>query len=354
MANEEKLDLDKKININNDFLYKKGLCGLTNLGNTCFMNSIIQCLNNTIPLLTYFMSNEYKDDINMEKPEAEIAIIWSQLSRALWFRNAVCTPDNFLRIIQENAMIKGYGHFTGFEQNDSQEFLQFFLESLHTALSGERDMNITGEIKSPLDKLHLDACKSFKNYFENEYSEIINIFYGQYYSRITTHNINTGKREISENFEPFSTLSLEIPNLEDSDLNIYNCLDNFSKNEELDTDNKNINKFKECLFWSLPDILIILFKRFDNSGNKINTCINFPIKDLSFQNYIKGYPKEREKKYDLYAVSNHSGNTMGGHYFSYVKNKDNNWYKYNDNIVSSMSEEEVVSSFAYCLFYAKK
>ena len=37
-----------------------------------------------------------------------------------------------------------------------------------------------------------------------------------------------------------------------------------------------------------------------------------------------------------------------------LKNKDNNWYKYNDNIVSSMSEEEVVSSFAYCLFYAKK
>ena len=355
MSNQEKLDLDGIIKINNNFLHKKGLCGLTNLGNTCFMNSMIQCLNNTYPLIIYFLSNEYKEDLNYEKPESKIAIMWNQLSRALWYRHAVCTPDNFLNIIQENASRKGYGQFTGFEQNDSQEFLQFFLECLHTALSGERDMNITGEIKSPLDKLHLESCKSFKNYFENEYSQIVKIFYGQFYSRIITHNLNSGKREISENFEPFSTLSLEIPEVggDDGD-NLYDCLDKFTSNEELETKDSHLNKFKECMFWSLPEILIIFFKRFDNLGNKINTVIDFPVDNLSMHKYIKGYPKEREKIYELYAVSNHTGGTMGGHYFSYVRNKDNNWYKFNDNIVSSMSVDEVVSSFAYCLFYKKK
>ena len=50
--------------MDNDFYYKKGLCGLKNLGNTCYINSITQCLNNNRPFIDYLVSESYKDDLN--------------------------------------------------------------------------------------------------------------------------------------------------------------------------------------------------------------------------------------------------------------------------------------------------
>lgn len=329
------------------FFYKKGLCGLTNLGNTCFMNTIVQCLNNTLDFSKYFISDSWKEDIN-DKKEKHLVEQWVHLCKGLWYKNAVITPTSFHKIVQITALSKGYPEFSGFSQNDSQEFLQFFLECMHNGLSREVIMNINGEVQCELDKMELEATKQWVNYFKNDYSPIIDMFYGQLYSKIT----NDKNNEKSETYEPFSNLALEIPDGENIDL--YKCLNNFCKSEELDGfGDSDKNYTKSLSLWKTPKYLIIFFKRFDNRGRKKNVLVNFPINSLNLGKYVLGYDQD-DSSYELYGISNHTGNTMGGHYYAYIKNFDNNWYKYNDKFVSKLEESDLVTPQAYCLFYRKK
>ena len=343
----------KEIVVDQKFLNKKGLCGLRNLGNTCFMNTIIQCLSNSIPFLKYTLEGKYVSDINDDKITSNLAHQWKTMLQNLWYKNAVFSPNQFLASVQELAKKKDYPEFTGLRQSDSQEFLQFFLESLHDSLSREVNMTITGDPKNDFDKLAIEAYKSFKQFFKNDYSEIIKIFYGQFLS--TNKRIEKGKPHLSRNYDPFNILSLEIVNEQGTELtDLKTCLDHFTKLEVLDE-----NLTRQIKFWSLPDILIIMFKRFKESDNilvgnsKLDTLVNYPLNNLDLSEYVNGY-NSSNYVYDLFGIANHDGNGDYGHYWAYIKNNDNNWYKYNDAVVSTCKESDIVSSSAYCLFYKRK
>ena len=335
----------------------KGLSGLGNLGNTCFINSCMQVLSHTYEL-NYFLEQEtYKKKLK-NKCESILLLEWDNLRKIMWTNNCVISPGKFIKTTQKIAQIKGLEMFTGFSQNDLPEFLLFIIDCFHTSLSREIKMTISGKPENETDAIAIQCFEMIKNMYSKEYSEIWNLFYAVHISEII--NLETGK-QVKITPEPYFMIDLPIPKNNKSP-SLIDCFNHYVEGEILEGDNawyndeikEKINIRKKIQFWSFPNILVIDFKRFNNSSQKNQILITFPLDDLDLSNYVIGYKKEIYK-YELYGVCNHSGGVMGGHYTAYVKNANGKWYHFNDTTVSEVGlTDSIISSKAYVLFYRKK
>ncbi|ORX71732.1 cysteine proteinase [Anaeromyces robustus] len=154
---------------------------------------------------------------------------------------------------------------------------------------------------------------------------------------------------------------------ESKPITLEECIKEFIKDEILTDENKwfcphckeDREAYKKMDIWKAPEILIVHLKRFIQdrryySSRKNNVLVKFPIEGLDLTDVIIGDKSEEKYIYNLYAISNHSGSTGGGHYTAYVKNdKDGKWYDCNDSFVSEVSESSIVTPSAYLLFYER-
>jgi ubiquitin C-terminal hydrolase len=332
----------------------KGLSGLANLGNTCFINSCIQILSHTYELNNFLDNDNYKKKLK-NKYDSALLIEWDNLRQILWNENCIISPGKFIKTIQKVSKLKKMEIFTGYSQNDVSEFLLFIIDCFHTSLSREISITISGEPKNETDKLAIKCFEMVKTTYSKDYSEIWNLFYAVNISEII--RVDNGKI-LNTNPEPFFMVDLPIPPHIKSP-SLIDCFDYYVDGEIIENykdeeSNELVNIKKRILFWSFPNILTIDLKRFNNHSQKNQSYISFPLDDLDLSKYIIGY-KTEEFKYELYGVCNHSGSTMGGHYTSYVKNANGKWYHFNDTIVSEIGKNEtIISSKAYVLFYRKK
>lgn len=334
----------------------KGLSGLGNLGNTCFINSCMQIMSHTYELNLFLDQETYKTKLN-KKCDSAILIEWDNLRKIMWNDNCIISPGKFIKTIQKVAELKGMEMFTGYSQNDLPEFLLFVIDCFHTSLAREIKMTISGKPDNETDKIAIQCFEMIKNMYSKEYSEIWNLFYAVHVSEIT--NLDTNEK-ISITPEPYFMIDLPIPENNKSP-SLIDCFNLYVEGETLTGDNglfnektkEKINIRKKIQFWSFPNILVIDFKRFNARFQKNQILITFPFENLDLSKYVIGYKKELYK-YELYGVCNHSGGVMGGHYTAYVKNANGKWYHFNDTSVSEVGiKESIVSPKAYVLFYRK-
>ena len=344
-------------NMNIEKYKNKGLSGLGNLGNTCFINSCMQIISHTYELNLFLDQETFKTKLN-RKSDSALLIEWDNLRKIMWNDNCIISPGKFIKTIQKVAQVKGLEMFTGYSQNDLPEFLLFLIDCFHTSLSREIKMTISGKPENETDKIAIQCFEMIKNMYSKEYSEVWNLFYAVHVSEIT--NLDTNEK-IKTTPEPYFMIDLPIPENNKSP-SLIDCFNLYVEGETLTGDNKwfneetkeRINIRKKILFWSLPNILVIDFKRFNAQFQKNQILIDFPFDNLDLSEYVIGYKKD-SYKYELYGVCNHSGGVMGGHYTAYVKNANGKWYHFNDTSVSEVGvQESIISPKAYVLFYRKK
>tara|TARA_A100001015_G_scaffold319047_1_gene440765 strand:- start:1948 stop:2973 length:1026 start_codon:yes stop_codon:yes gene_type:complete len=337
----------------------KGLTGLANLGNTCFMNSCMQVLSHTYELNDFFDNTDYKNKLSAfhDKKyllDSKLLIEWDNLRKLIWEENRIISPGGFLKAVHYIAKEKNREIFTGFAQNDLPEFLLFVIESFHNGMRREVEMVIKGEVKNEKDKLAIKCYEMMKQMYSKEYSEILDIFYGIHVSVIFQED-----KLISITPEPYFMIDLPIIPKETSC--IYDCFEKYCHPEILDGDNKvfdeetktKIVANKRLLFWNLPNILVIDLKRFTFDGKKIQYPIDIEMDNLDLSKFVSGY-NNNSYVYELYGVCNHSGGVLGGHYTATIKTKNNKWYLFNDTNVTSTEFDGKNNTSGYCLFYRKK
>ncbi|XP_057965864.1 ubiquitin carboxyl-terminal hydrolase 5 isoform X2 [Malania oleifera] len=181
-----------------------GLIGLLNLGNTCFMNSAIQCLVHTPEFARYFREDFYQE-INWQNPlgmVGELALAFGELLRRLWAPGRTpVAPRPFKAKLARFAP-----QFSGYNQHDSQELLAFLLDGLHEDLNRVKNKPY---IKSRDADGRPDvevADEYWANHIARNDSIIVDVCQGQYKSTLVCPVCC----KISVTFDPFMYLSLPL------------------------------------------------------------------------------------------------------------------------------------------------
>lgn len=194
---------------------RQGLVGLQNLGNTCFMNSAIQCLSHTEALTMYLLEDKHKAEINTRNPigtGGKLVSAYVSLLQTLWLESdLVQSPWELKRTISTFAP-----QFSGYQQHDSHELLSYLLDGIHEDLNRVKKKPYTTLSELPGRSDEEVAGEFWNNHLKRNRSVIVDLMHGQYKSTLLCPECG----KVSITFDPFLTYTLQIPNRETKKFNL--------------------------------------------------------------------------------------------------------------------------------------
>ncbi|KAJ8754448.1 hypothetical protein K2173_002899 [Erythroxylum novogranatense] len=307
--------------------------GLFNLGNTCFVNAILQCFTHTVPLVKALRSCNHV----MPCDRAEFCIICFLRGH---IENSIASSGN---TVSPSKLVANLNYispsFHRYQQEDAHEFLQCLLDRL------ER------------------CCLNMNGTWAGSSSQHVNIVQQVFGGRLVSklHCCNCGY--CSDKYEPLIDLSLEIEHVD----SLQSALESFTKVEKIeDPESKFMcenckeatSKEKQLKLDQVPSVAVMHLKRFKTDGlsiEKIGKRVEFPL-ELNMKPYTNyGEEDDVDLKYHLYGIVVHQGmSPTSGHYFCFIRSCPETWHELDDSMVTKFQEEHVLSQAAYILFYAKE
>ncbi|TKY69938.1 Ubiquitin carboxyl-terminal hydrolase 17 [Spatholobus suberectus] len=302
--------------------------GLTNCGNSCYANAVLQCLAYTRPLTSYLFQGFHSK--RCQKKGWCFTCEFEYLIQKAKEGNSPLSPIGILSKIHKIGSHLGHGR-----EEDAHEFLRCAVDTMQSICLKEAG------VSSPLA----------------EETTLVGYTFGGYLRSKIKCLRCLGK---SERYERMMDLTVEI----DGDIGtLEEALGQFTAPEILDKDNKyNCSRCKtyekarkKLTVLEAPNILTIVLKRFQ-SGNfeKLNKSVQFP-EVLNMAPYMSG-TKDKSPLYSLYAVVVHldiMNAAFSGHYVCYVKNIQGEWFRADDSRVEPVELSRVLSERAYMLLYAR-
>lgn len=294
------------------FQPRSGYVGLQNLGNTCFMNSILQCVAHAPKFIDRLLAAVQSDMNPDSKLRGQLGKRFAKLMEAMRTSSGVVSPDEVKQMVGKWAP-----QFSGYYQQDAHEFLRFLLDGLHEDFNRVRTKQPYRELKCS-DNLPSVASEWFTYHKKRDDSVVTDFFRGQLLTVITCSCC--GKKSAA--CDTFLDLSIPIAN--GGNVTLEGCLAKFI--EETEVDDYKCEHCKatsrsamEMTIWKLPPILVIHLKRFSNSSwrrQKIDTPVSFPTTHLDMLPFTphSSDPSLRYPKYSLFGVSHHMGSLGFGHY----------------------------------------
>ncbi|XP_060757448.1 ubiquitin carboxyl-terminal hydrolase 36 isoform X2 [Neoarius graeffei] len=314
-----------KLSMKWERVYRVG-AGLHNLGNTCFLNSTVQCLTYTPPLANYLLSKEHSRSCH-QTGFCMICIMQNHIIQAFANTGNAIKPVSFIRDLKKIAR-----HFRFGSQEDAHEFLRYTIDAMQKAC-------LNGYPK--LDR-------------QTQATTLVHQIFGGYLRSRVKCSIC---KSVSDTYDPYLDIAVEIRQA----ANIVRALELFVKPDVLSGENaymcakckKKVPATKRFTVHRTSNVLTLSLKRFANfSGGKITKDVGYP----EFLN-IRPYMSQNSGDpvmYGLYAVLVHSGYSChAGHYYCYVKASNGQWYQMNDSMVHSSNIKVVLNQQAYVLFYLR-
>lgn len=337
--------------------------GFANLGNTCFLNAILQGILRCKPLQKHFLETSgHEFDIRKgTKKHRLVPAMKDIFEQAQKAKQGDCiVPRSFLQALWETVQECDDDWFRPRQQADSAECLQYILEGLHDALYRSVQITVRGTARTSDDTRQLKALESWKTFFTKEYSCIVENFYGQSAISLECQTCKT----VSERYEPWLMLKIPIPGGDKVGSKVptmQECLNKLFESESIpdyacDTCKSKQPAIKRESISKLPNILLLSFKRFTNTGAKIRGQINWNLNQLSLNPWLtfERCPFTGTRKhptFTTFTVIEHQGSAHGGHYHMY--GRGTNWNNYDDcSVHTSVADSKVITADSYILFLA--